>query len=334
MQLVPVETPGQVRAFCALPGPSTLTPDLLAMRQADVHYVVESEEGSHVARCSLWWTHTPEYAGERLGLIGHYAAYDVEEAQPLLPAVCEILAAHGCTLAVGPIDGNTFRHYRLLTERSVDGATRPPFLLEPDNPDWWPAHFAAQGFAPLAHYVSAHGPLPEHDPRLESLTARAAEHGITIRPADLDNFDGELRRIYPVVIRSFAQNFLFSPIDEAEFLLQYAPIRSYIHPQLVWLAERDGEVVGFMFAVPDLAQARRGRPVDTVILKTVAVLPELGGLGSGGLLVARCQTSAYALGYRHAIHALMVEDNVSRKISVRYATVFRRYTLFARKLKG
>jgi hypothetical protein len=40
------------------------------------------------------------------------------------------------------------------------------------------------------------------------------------------------------------------------------------------------------------------------------------------------------LGYRYAIHALMVEDNRSRKISAHYAQVMRRYTLFAKPLSA
>ena len=36
--------------------------------------------------------------------------------------------------AVGPLDGSTWRRYRLVTERGVE----PPFFMEPDNPDDWP----------------------------------------------------------------------------------------------------------------------------------------------------------------------------------------------------
>src|ERR1700722_2883617 len=61
------------------------------------------------ASCSLWWQQTPIYPGQRLGLIGHYFAQVPEAGPVLLRLACRELAAQGCTLAVGPMDGNTWR---------------------------------------------------------------------------------------------------------------------------------------------------------------------------------------------------------------------------------
>jgi hypothetical protein len=90
--------------------------------------------------------------------------------------------------------------------------------------------------------------------------------------------------------------------------------------------------VGFIFALPDALQSTRGEAIDTVIIKTVAVLPERAYAGLGAFLVDMCQEISRSLGYRKAIHALMYDANNSRNISNRYARVIRRYTLFARKL--
>jgi GNAT superfamily N-acetyltransferase len=90
--------------------------------------------------------------------------------------------------------------------------------------------------------------------------------------------------------------------------------------------------VGFIFAVPDLKQAERGRPIDTVIVKTLAVLPERANAGLGSLLLATCQCTASRLGYARAIHALMHEQNISRSLSRRYAQPMRHYALFGRAL--
>src|SRR5437868_11557593 len=58
--------------------------------------------------CSLWWNDVPKLAGERLGVIGHYAARDDACASLLLENACDKLRQRGCTLAVGPMDGNTW----------------------------------------------------------------------------------------------------------------------------------------------------------------------------------------------------------------------------------
>lgn len=332
MQLIQTFTQTQVENFCRLAGSYPLNPAMPSMQQADAHWLVLGATGQPLARCSLWWKNVPTYGAERLGLIGHYAAHEASAAQCLLDQACAYLAEQRCTLAVGPLDGNTFRHYRLLTERTVDDHQQPPFFLEPDNPDAWPDHWRQAGFHSFAHYVSAIGELPAADPRTTSLTQRVADHGILIRAVDLHEFEAELQRIYSIVLKSFQNNLLYTPIDAAEFMTQYLPIRNYIQPDLVLLAEQGGEPVGFIFALPDLAQAQRAAPLDTVIIKTVGVVPALGGIGVGGLLVAHCQMAARRLGYRYAIHALMVEDNISRKISAHYAQVMRRYTLFAKPL--
>ena len=72
--------------------------------------------------------------------------------------------------------------------------------------------------------------------------------------------------------------------------------------------------------------------MDTVILKTVAVLPGRASAGLGSVLVDKVHLTAHGFGFRQAIHALMHETNKSRNISGHYAQTIRRYTLFAHRL--
>lgn len=60
------------------------------------------------------------YPGQKLGLIGHYAVQDAESAYRLLDHACQQLSQQGCTMAIAPIDGNTWRRYRLLSERGSE----------------------------------------------------------------------------------------------------------------------------------------------------------------------------------------------------------------------
>jgi GNAT superfamily N-acetyltransferase len=244
-----------------------------------------------------------------------------------------MLGKEGCAWAIGPVDGSTFGNYRFVTARRVNGIEYPRFFLEPDNPDAWPGHFVQAGFTPLASYHSALGDLAATDPVLPILQQRAQRAGASLRMIDLSQFEAELRRVFPVVTGSFQRNFLYAPTGEEEFMRQYLPVQAYLQPQLGWVAEKAGRAVGFLFALPNLAQSQRGEAVDTVIIKTVGVLPDAGVLGLGNLLVAECQTAAYALGYRRAIHAVMHDANISSKISRRYARIMRRYTLYARPLR-
>jgi len=153
-----------------------------------------------------------------------------------------------------------------------------------------------------------------------------------VRSLNVDRFQAELEAIYTLSLISFRDNFLYTPIESAEFMVQYSQIQPYLQPELVLLAEQAGKLVGFLFALPDLLQAQRGQAIDTVIIKTVAVLPGRAYAGLGNLLVSRCQAIAAQLGYTRAIHALMHDDNQSRNLSSRYAHTIRRYTLFSKGL--
>jgi GNAT superfamily N-acetyltransferase len=158
--------------------------------------------------------------------------------------------------------------------------------------------------------------------------ARLSSAGISIREFDSAQPEAELRRIYRLATMSFSRNLLYSPISEDEFLEDGRALLPILRPELVLLAERDGVPMGFLFAVPDILG-----PQDTVIIKTTAVDPRASGQGVAGALVAFVHCRARQLGYRRAIHALMHETNVSRRISDRYARTFRRYALLSKRLE-
>jgi GNAT superfamily N-acetyltransferase len=287
------------------------------------------EGSSLVARCSCWWRETAALDGRRVGVIGHYAAADARSAAALLERACAALAAAGCKTAVGPMDGNTWHRYRFIVSRGP----HPAFFLEPDNPDGWPRHWAAAGFAPLATYTSAvNDDLTLQDARTEGARVRFAQAGISIRTFDPTRAVDELRRIFTLSLAAFSGNFLYTPISEEEFLAQNSALLPFVKPELILLAERDGALIGFLFALPDVLQARQGRPTDTVIVKTIAVDPSTAGAGLGGVLIDLVQRSARTMGFRRAIHALMHDTNVSRRLSDRYARTIRQYALLSRSL--
>ena len=301
---------------------------VLSSQHADAHLLV-SQNDKITARCSLWWKTTPALAGQSIGYIGHYAAATAGDAASLLEEAKKWLREQGCVLAVGPMDGNTWRRYRLVT----DAGKEPPFFLEPTNPTEWPDHFNNAGFTPLAEYYSAlNRNLSYSDPRMARAEKRLKDEGIAIRSFRPNAFLDELKKIYAVSAISFTSNFLYTPLDEASFIAQYQAIEALIDPRFIFIAEHDGKPVGYIFAIPDHAQARRGHQVDTVILKTVAVLPGRASAGLGSVLVDKVHLTAHGLGFRQAIHALMHETNKSRNISGHYAQTIRRYTLFAHRL--
>ena len=193
--------------------------------QAPDRSLVLARQGSVMARLSCWWNATPMHEGHNLGVIGHYAAGSLEAGTYLLERACDLLTARGRRLAVGPMDGNTWRRYRFVVERGAE----PPFALEPDNPDEWSAHWTTAGFAEMATYASAmNDTLGEVDARTDRSLDRLASHGIRITTLDLDRVELTLERIYQLSVSAFTANFLYTPIGRDEFIGQYRAVLPYV----------------------------------------------------------------------------------------------------------
>lgn len=286
--------------------------------------------GKHsvAASASLWWRDTPFFDGERIGAIGDFAVDDAEAAKLLLDGAVERLRDEGCRIAVGPMNGNTWRRHRFV----VEGAGRGPFLLEPRNPAWYPGWWGDAGFSILSRYSSSVIPLDGGDAISPAVRERLGRSGVIVRTLDPARFEEELKLIYSVSLKSFANNFLYTPLEEDAFMEAYRKVRERMDPNFVRIAERDGVACGFVFGIPDLEALARGeRPA--LIVKTLAVDPQARCAGLGSLLVDELHRIGRGKGYTEAIHALQHESNTSLKITGRHhGQVFRRYALFSKPL--
>ncbi|PTY01466.1 N-acetyltransferase [Verrucomicrobia bacterium LW23] len=318
------------------PDVSTLEPlkrEILASHDCDMHLVVATE--TEHARASLWWTHVPQMEGRRPGTIGHFAATGPIAAAAVLDEASRLLRQAGCTCAVGPMDGTTWRKYRFVTDlRGERDSAEPPFMLEPQNPDDYPKWFMQNGFAPLAQYSSTLvTDLEREDPRADRARARLAAGGIEIRAMDPARFDADLEAVYHLSCQSFTQQYLYTPIDLPHFLALYQPLRARMVAEMVLLAWQGATLVGYLFGIPDLTQAQRGLQVNTAIIKTLAILPARAFAGLGAVLVNEFHRRARAMGMTRCIHALAHEGNArSQNISSFFGERMRGYTLYIKDL--
>jgi GNAT superfamily N-acetyltransferase len=307
-------------------------PDSVWAAGADAH-LEAVEKGVSTARCSLWTHDVPVLNGEILGYIGQFECTEERAGVEVLDAARGELAKLGAGRAVGPIDGNTWHRYRLVTWSSGE----PPYFMEPTNPVAWPGVWERAGFAPLATYQSAvNEKLASTDGMLTRAAARARDAGLSVRQLDPSRFEEELRAIYDLSLAAFADNFLYSPIAWEEFAGMYLKLRRLIDPRLVLLSDdprRPGQLAGFVLALPDLNEAQRQGQTRSLIIKTLAVHPSRRSCGLGSWLCAQAQCAAASMGLSRSVFALMHDENHSARIGDRYGRVFRRYTLFSRGLR-
>ena len=295
-------------------------------------------DGRVIASAALWWRQPLAGTPHLTGRVGHVTWTDADAGAALLAAAVDRLRAEGARHAVGPMDGSTWFGYRVVTEPSPGGAEAPRFALEP-----WPKPvielaFTQAGFAPVAHYLSSRvASLPDQAGRLADDLARLRPSGVTLRPFRTADGPAELGALHGLLLRAFAGHPFYAPLDLDRFRALYGPLVARIDPRLVLVAEVDGRVdggrrpVGVVLAVPDSAQAERGEPVDTVVVKTLAVDPAWRGRGLGGALVRAAQEAARRAGFTSAVHALMHAENPSTRMGGE-AVPIRRYALLGRDL--
>ncbi|MFZ9937878.1 MAG: GNAT family N-acetyltransferase [Luteolibacter sp.] len=296
--------------------------------QPDARVCLVDRHRRIVAHTRLWWNEPPLWKGESIGTIGGFAALDEEGAVKLLDHATDHLREMGRRIAVGPMNGNTWRRHRYV----VSGDAHGPFLMEPRNPAAYPAWWRSAAFTELSHYSSSLIRLDGRRVVSPAMRRRLEQSGIVIRKLDPNHYEQELKLIHALSLKSFSSNFLYTPLDEAEFLQAYGKVRDHVDPDFVKIAERNGIPCGFVFAIRDLqAEARGEKPA--VIVKTLAVDPQSRSAGLGSLLVDELHAAAYAKGYVESIHALEHETNTSRKITGRYGgRIFRNYVLFSKPL--
>ena len=308
-----------------LPTPENMAP---ASECADARIFLAGDGGRVAAYAALWWNDTPVYQGWRVGAIGGFAALDEAAGHALLEQAARRLREAGCRITVGPMNGNTWRRHRYVTS----GDDRGPFLFEPRNPAEYPAWWRSAGFRDISHYSSSVIRLDGRRAVSPAMRRRLGNSGVMIRGLDASRYEEELKLIHALSLKSFSANFLYTALDEVEFLQAYGKVRQHVDPDFVKVAERGGVPCGFVFAIRDLeAEARGEKPA--VIVKTLAVDPQSRSAGLGSLLVDEVHAAALDKGYEESIHALEHESNTSRKITSRYdGRVFRNYTLFAKPL--
>ena len=102
----------------------------------------------------------------------------------------------------------------------------------------------------------------------ERLKSRA---NVVFRTARMKDFDQEVEHILEVYNDAWEKNWGFVPMDSKEFHHMAKDMKAIVDPNLLLIAEINGEVVGFGLTLPDVNQAihkvKDGRLFPTGIFK-------------------------------------------------------------------
>ncbi len=242
--------------------------------------LVEGED--ILAEATCFFTGTPEVNGERIGTIGELTINDNEAGVKLLEECERILKEKGVKQIVAPMNGNTWKQYRCLKWSNGDA----PFVMEKVSPAEYNPVFEMAGFKEIDEYTSTKGKVKDYfdNEILDEIESRLADENIVIRKFEKAQAIEELKKIYSVSIKSFCRNPFYTPIDEENFIAQYTPFIDMVDNDLILIAEKDGEEIGFLFAIPDFNEMQTKGKISTLILKTIAVLPEYEDMAIGNVM--------------------------------------------------
>jgi GNAT superfamily N-acetyltransferase len=297
---------------------------------ADVALFVARRDGEVVGRiAAVEDRNFNAFHSTRTAYFGLYESVnDVGVAAALFKAARDWARWRGLDTILGPMNLSTNYEVGLL----VEGFDSDPYIQMTYNPRYYGELFEACGLVKAkdlwAWERSARTAPPD---RFLRIADKIKEHReITIRSANLKEFDAEVARIKDVYNAAWEQNWGFVPMTSAEFDKLARDLKQMIVPDLAVIAEHKGEPVAFSLTVPDYNQALKklngrlttfglpiglakllwhARRIDKVRLIALGVKQGWRRRGLDAVLIVEAIRRADKLGYLGGEVSWTLEDN-------------------------
>jgi GNAT superfamily N-acetyltransferase len=239
----------------------------------------------------------------------------------------------------------------------IEGRTRPPAVYCGHNPPYYPEFFERFGFDKfgedgLAYEIIVDLDNPEIQHMLKLADKIRSRKNITIRSANLKDYEGEIDRILDLQNRGLAHMPDYVPYTRASIEAMVLPMLEVVDPDLVLFAEIDGQAVGWFPGIPNLNEVfihlnglrypwdylrllkyARYKPTG-ISIKSIVVPPEYWDTGVGVLLFAEMAKRLAAKGYQWADLSLTGEDNTDTfPLAHRMgAKIYKRYRFYVKEI--
>ena len=191
-----------------------------------------------------------EFHEVKVGWFGLFESIDDQSvANALLETAEKWVRARGMKTLMGPASFSSNAEWSFL----VQGFEQPAVVLMPYNPPSYPAMVEAYGLKKAkdlwAWKIDVQKPLPEKVARIaEKVRAR---EGITVRPANMKDWENEVLRIKDIYNAAWEKNWGFVPMTDREFAQLAKDLKMILIPELTLIAEVKGEAVAFAITLPD-----------------------------------------------------------------------------------
>jgi len=236
-----------------------------------------------------------EFTGKNDGFFGFFDTIDDQETVDLLlKEAVSWLKEKGVSNLVGPVNLSTNDTCGLL----IDGFERPPMAMMPYNAPYYIQLLENAGLKKqtdlLAYEINVNTANDKSVRLIDALENRLKRSGVVIRKVNMKDFKNEVVKIRQVYNKAWDKNLGFVPMTEKEFDYLAKDLKMILDPNFCLVAEKDGEMVGFVLGIPDINQIlikiKRGRLLPTGIFKLL--------LGKKDITRIRVLTLGVVEGYR------------------------------------
>ncbi len=315
-------------------------------------------EGRPVGRIVATINHAHNaYHHDKVGFWGFFETEnDSAAAQALLDAAADDLRSHSMTEMRGPFNPSINAECGVL----IEGFDRPPSLMMPYNPPFYPQLIERAGHAKhkdlLAYYLDQDmiAPGTEARERLERIEklVRRRHPELVVRTLDMSRYLEEVLALGELFNAARERNWGYVPVTRAEMLRMAREMRPVVVPECVIMGELGGKLAGCTMGLLDvgpLLQKANGRlfpfgwfhllfgrkRLDAMRIFGAAVLPEYRHVGIIPVLFLQYLRNSKALGYYWGELSWVAEDNTASIATLDAAfkpRLYKRYRIYQRKL--
>lgn len=228
--------------------------------------------------------------------------------------------ALGVSILKGPVNGSIWHQYRCIKES--DGS--PFFKSELSSMSYCYNFLNSNKPSLEVQYYSAY--REKFDSVLKVVQGgyeKLTVSGFIIK--EVKNITVEDLQAIAVLSKTvFSNNWGYTELTEREFLQLYSSDKLDTHLNKLYLLYMDKNIIGYCSTVKE--------DDNTIICKTICVLPKYQGLGLGNALAYKVHLDAKKKGIKKIIYALIREGNQVKNFPKDDAIIFRRYAAFEFKI--
>ena len=378
LNIISVQTDEERRAFISFPwkvyeGNPYWVPPIFSERihfltkhpfleHADVEFFLAKRDEEVVGTIAAFINHRHnDFQSEHIGFFGFFEVLDdVEAAEMLLRTAEDWVRVRGYEAIRGPAQYSTNEECGLL----VEGFDDPPRILMTYNPKRYIGYLESRGYQKAmdlhayALDTDIYSGGSKFPAKLIRVVEKIKEKGdIVVRKVDMKHFDQEVEKVKGIYNESWARNWGFIPMTDAEFDQMGEELRQILDPDLALLAEIDGNPIGVSITLPDLNQPLRyaypkpmkpewltmaqlawhwkvKKRVTWARVLILGVLPEYRARGVDALFYYESAIECLKKGIPHAEMSWILENNdaISRPIRVMGGEVYKTYRFYDKKL--